>query len=128
MLNFLRSIDSKIGIMFTCLIATVNYFFILIMCASILEHFFYFEGGLIMTTFFGYGLPLSVAATALTAALMREFKKKRKRHINGIIHLLHLTMFTLVIIAFVYLINDLLYETNGSFSLQEIEKYVPMRC
>jgi hypothetical protein len=110
MLNFLRSIDSKIGILFTCLIATVNYFFILIMCASILEHFFYFEGGLILTTFFGYGLPLSVAATAVTAALMREFKKKSKRHFNGIIHLLHLTIFILVIAAFVYLISSLINE------------------
>jgi hypothetical protein len=107
MLNFLRSIDSKIEIMFTSLIATANYYFLLLSVAGILDASFNYEGGLMLTTAFGYGFPLSVAGTALTAALMREFKKKRKRHINGIIHLLHLTMFTFVIIAFVYLINDL---------------------
>ncbi|CAG9607667.1 hypothetical protein [Pseudoneobacillus rhizosphaerae] len=110
MLNFLRSIDSKIGIMFTCLIATANYYFLLLSVAGILDASFNYEGGLILTTAFGYGLPLSVAATAITAALMREFKKKRKRHINGIIHILHLTIFILVIIAFVYLITSLIME------------------
>jgi hypothetical protein len=106
MLNFLRSIDSKIGIRFICFIATANYYFLILSVPGIIDQSFYNEGGILIL--FLYGLPLSIAATALTAALMRKFKKKRKRHINGIIHTLHLTIFTLIIIFIILIAQGII--------------------
>lgn len=101
MLNFIRGFDSKLGIVFTCFLATANYFFLLLLGLTIIEP----EpenAGSVLVTCLVYGGPISIAAAVKTGVLMKEFKKKRKSHINGIIHLLHFTIFTLII-SFFYL-------------------------